>query len=344
MAYHGRALFKKERLVQKKYLCGFTGAVIMAAVLFYPVSSAVAGWLKKEESRLETAQIHHGGILRSFHYYVPARTGAVKKKRPLLIALHGGGKDQGAEYGSRVNYHEMAEKYGFIVVYPDGINGKWNDGRNAIPAEDGGTEADDVGFLSAVIDVFSERYDIDPHRVFMEGTSNGGMMTYRFMCERSDKIKAAAAVIANMPQNIVAGCRPQNPVSLLIINATEDTFVPYEGGTVAVPALRPGSKPKNHGDVISTDETVNFWVQHNACRYGPHSLQLPDINKRDQSSVARHAYQGCRDGSVVMLYRVEGGGHSRPGSSYFVPKKFFGLVNKDFDAGRTIWGFFSRRF
>jgi len=70
---------------------------------------------------------------------------------PLLIALHGGG-GTGEKMLKLTNYvfNKLADKEGFIVVYPDGIKNHWNDYRNDVLAFDVEIIYD-VGFISTLI-------------------------------------------------------------------------------------------------------------------------------------------------------------------------------------------------
>ena len=57
-------------------------------------------------------------------------------------------------------------------------------------------------------------------------------MSYRLACELSDKIAAIAPVDGSIPDLIINGCNPANPVSVLAINNVNDPLVPYEGGEI----------------------------------------------------------------------------------------------------------------
>ena len=79
----------------------------------------------------------------------------------------------------RGGIQELAEREGFIVVCPEGIENNWNDGRvnerNRAHIED----IDDVGFLRALIQQLGMTHNVDPDRIYVTGASNGGMMSLR---------------------------------------------------------------------------------------------------------------------------------------------------------------------
>ena len=88
----------------------------------------------------------------------------------LVLNLHGSGMT-GADQAGLTGYNAIADQYGFVVAYPDGIDLSWADGRGAsVPDRQG---IDDVGFLTALIARLSAEYAIPPGRVFVTGMSAG---------------------------------------------------------------------------------------------------------------------------------------------------------------------------
>ncbi len=283
---------------------------------------------------LKLQSITSGGIERNFFYLNPAINADAANKMPLLLSLHGGGKDDGDEYAARAGYTPMAREQGFIIVYPNGVNAQWNDGRGVtFRGIDDNAHVDDARFLADVIDYFIAHHNADPARVYIEGSSNGGMMTYRMLCEYSEKIAAAAAVIASIPENIYPSCAPKKPVPLLSMNATADPLVPFNGGE-----LRLG-KRKTAGRITSTEQSVAFWRNNNGCKDPVKTEELPDVVTSDDSTVEHRVYGGCTAGATVEQYIVHGGGHSRPGMKGVALERFLGKVNKDIVAGDVIWDF-----
>ncbi|MBZ0290181.1 MAG: esterase, partial [Anaerolineae bacterium] len=76
----------------------------------------------------------------------------------MIIAMHGAGGD-GISMEKITLYSDLADAHGFIAVYPDGLNGIWNDGRvgdSRVPSD-----LDDVGFTSAMIDALAKDFKVD---------------------------------------------------------------------------------------------------------------------------------------------------------------------------------------
>jgi polyhydroxybutyrate depolymerase len=123
----------------------------------------------------------HDDLKRTFNIHFPSFYDDTVQM-PLVIALHGRGTTgQSMVLLTRRGFNKLADKDGFIIVYPDGIELNWNDGRMDEEANDRAhrENIDDVGFISALIDTMIIDYNIDPKRVYITGISNGAIMSYR---------------------------------------------------------------------------------------------------------------------------------------------------------------------
>src|SRR5262249_7029999 len=67
---------------------------------------------------------------------------------------------------------------------------------------------------------------IDRRRVLLIGTSNGGMLAYRYGCEHASEIAGIAVVTGSLQ---VASCRPTAPITVVAVNGLKDQLVPYQG-------------------------------------------------------------------------------------------------------------------
>ncbi|HOM74737.1 MAG TPA: PHB depolymerase family esterase [Fervidobacterium sp.] len=273
------------------------------------------------------------GIERTYCMYVPDIPAVHNREPlPLLIALHGaGGTAKGMEENVTLGkFDELAYKEGFIVVYPDGVQKQWNDGKNDTNTSKDGV--DDVEFISMLIDEVAKVYSIDDRRIYVTGLSNGGMMAFRLACELSDRITAIAAVAALMPENL-ASTIPTDKVSVLLIHGTDDPLVPWDGGNVHLFSI-------SGGRVLSVAQTVEFWVNHNGCSLQIPKTYLPDVDETDETRVWKEEYTNVQDGARVVLYGIDGGGHSWPGGIVNLPMWIIGRTNNDINACDLIWTFF----
>ena len=277
-----------------------------------------------------SASIVKGSLERTYTVHVSSSYDP-GKPTPVVIVLHGGG-GTGKGMVRLTEFNALADAENFIVVYPDGFEKHWNDGRG-VQWQSHVENTDDVGFISALIDHLSDELNIDSSRVYVTGISNGGMMSHRLGCELSQKIAAIAPVASNIPVNQASVWSPSRPMPALIINGTEDPLERWEGGEIRL-------GKNTYGVVLSVADTVEFWVEKNGCSPTPIITQLPDLDSADGTTVRTEAYGGCQDGAEVVLYAIEGGGHTWPGGFQYLPKSVIGRTCREFDASRVIWQFF----
>lgn len=300
-------------------------AVVLACVLS-ACGGAHARCLSADAPCTGTGTLEHGGRTRTFQYHLPPQ---VKPQAPLVVSLHGR-LGQGKSQAKLTGFDAVADEGGFIVVYPDGVDRSWADGRGTTPADRQGV--DDVGFLTALVDHFIEKFGVDKRRVYAAGMSNGAMMSYRLACERADRFAAIGPVAGLMSQALAAKCAPSRPVSVLVIVGTEDPLVPFQGGQVS----------GDRGAVLSAAETRQRWAAFNGCESEPAMKQELDRAPDDGTRVRSEAHGPCREGSEVVVQVIEGGGHTWPGGAPYLPKAIIGRVSQEVDASRALWAFFQR--
>jgi polyhydroxybutyrate depolymerase len=129
----------------------------------------------------------------------------------------------------------MADQRGFVVLYPDGYRGNWNDCRRNATFAAKKEKIDDASFILALIDRFRAERAIDAKQVYAFGYSNGGHMAFRLAMEAPDEIAAIAAVAASLPTPDASSCPQQGGTSrVMLVNGTEDPINPYQGGLVTI--------------------------------------------------------------------------------------------------------------
>jgi polyhydroxybutyrate depolymerase len=316
------------------------GALLVALVPWMAslpllVSCAFSGPTMPSEPAPLYSILVWNGIDRTFATYAPAN---VVEPAPLVLLLHGGFSSASDMWETELaqSWKTLADRYGFLLVLPEGApdagdpsGHHWNDCRVDAGNADSLSTEDDVGFIGRVIDVIAAHAAVDLDRVYVTGASNGGMMTYRLAMQAGDRLAAAAAIIANLPDPsecpLVAARLP-----ILIMNGTADPVMPYDGGCVAGSSCQRGS-------VRSTAATVAFWVLSNGASTTPAVTDLPDTVPSDDSTIRVFRFADTANANDVVLYRVEGGGHCAPGPGSF-PATY---KNRDIDAAAEIWSFFA---
>ncbi len=267
------------------------------------------------------------GAEREYILHIPEKK--IQGKQPLIICLHGGGGNY-KQMQRHVSFDEISDKEGFFVVYPNGQDNQWRDGRTI---EGVNFIYDDVKFISCLIDTLSLKYQIDTSRVFSTGISNGGFMSFALAYKLNEKILGVAPVCANISEAIKKEFKLDKPVSLLLINGTDDPLVKYDGGSV-------GFKEGGRGKSISTDETIRMWKNFLNCNGEVFENKMPNKNILDGCKAIRTDYLCTSGNSVISLIKIDGGGHTWPGGKQYLPKAIIGKVCKDFDAEEIIWEFF----
>lgn len=271
-----------------------------------------------------------GGRERGYRLHLPPMVDG-SEPRPLVLVFHGGGGDPaGAERLTR--FSELADRAGFVVVYPDGVGKNWNDGREHAYAGAFRDAVDDVAFVSALLEALAGELALDPRRIYATGISNGAIFVNHLAAHLSPRIAAIAPVAGSIAVPSDARFAPAQPVSVLMINGTDDPLVPYQGGGVA---------RGRRGEVIGVEAAVQKWARANGCPGVPRTAELPNTDSADGCRGFAVTWADCKDGSAVALYRLEGGGHTWPGGSQYLPDFIIGKACKDFDATAEIWRFFA---
>jgi polyhydroxybutyrate depolymerase len=294
--------------------CGGTAAAPTAKVSSAPAATPSPGTI---EHRSFTVN----GALRLYRVFVPESLDP-NQPSPLVALLHGcdGMRGSGDEVAADTHFDEEANAGRFIAVYPDGqisdfsVLGRmrcWNAGSCCIDNVNTPV-ADDVAFVSQVLDRVATDHPIDKTRIFIAGVSAGAFMGYRLACELSGRIAGMASVAGAM---MVDNCHPARPVSILEMHGTADSNVAYDGGAVFNGAASP-----------SVTAVVRSWASLDGCAGNP---------TQSQSGITTtSAWKGCKGGTVVRLDSVGGGHHTWFGST-------IDPVPGEPNANLTIWSFFS---
>lgn len=312
----------------KKVIWILTGSLIMVQF-----SACQKMRNKKYKNEVIERSIQWGDYERTYYVHLPNKI-TENERLPVLFSLHGGGGDALGSIGSTYGrFNELSDEYRFIVVYPDAMDHHWNDGRTMEVEKAWIENVDDVGFLVAVLEELAGEYRIDRNRVFTTGISNGGFMSTRLICDRPDVFSGAAIVTATISEDYFPRCHPDRPVGVLVMNGTSDPLVPYNGGQIRV--LR-----QDRGAILSTDDFIRFWVEKNGCNDRGKTRMLPDL-KKDDTRIEVTRYDGCSSPGSVVLYKINGGGHTWPGGQQYLPKSVIGTVSRDINACDEIWEYFS---
>ncbi len=271
--------------------------------------------------QVENGSFMFEGVERDYFVYLPSNY-TPGDQWPLVFNLHGYTSNATEQY-LYSGFTAVADTANFILCYPNGTpntvvqgNG-WNVGFPFAT-----NTADDVGFLSALIDTLHTHYNINLDRVYSCGISNGGYMSYKLACELTDRIQAVASVAGTVVPNQLDDCMPSSTIPVMQIHGTADDVVPYNGsGQFALPI----------------EELITYWTEHNDCTNSPDTVFIADTDPQDGSTAQWITYTDCDTDREVWFYKIIGGGHTWPGAGVNI-----GVTNKDINASVEIWRFFNK--
>lgn len=266
-----------------------------------------------------------GGLERTVLLHVP-KSYDPTKGTSLVLGFHGYG-GTAAQMKTQTGFDALADARGVIVAYAQGtgIASKGFNGGDCCGKPAWTDETDDLGLALAMNKALSADYCVDPKRVYSAGFSNGGFMSYRFVCEAANVFAAVASVsgVLGTPPDT---CKPTRAVPILHVHGTADTTVPYAGGPAA------GGLGALAGIVFrSVDETMKTF----RARYTCGDAAKPVSEKGDTRC---EEWTGCKDGAALELCTVKDGGHQWPGGE---ATPVGGKTSKDFAASAAVLDFFA---
>ena len=277
----------------------------------------------------------HGGRSRAYIVHVPAR---LTPPVPVVVAFHGGG-GEAPGYQAYAGLDAVADREGFVVVYPfgSGILPRrlltWNAGDCCGFALNQGV--DDVGFAVALLDDLAERLPIDPTRVYATGHSNGAMMSYR-LAEASDRFAAVAPVAGAMGVDATPG----RPVAVLHLHSVDDPRALYDGG-LGPPF--PGTDVRSFHRPVET--SLAAWRTRNGCTGEPRVADTRTgaprtINEGQTATLL--VWDRCTSGRPVSHWKLTGVGHAWPGNEVAeVREDVIGAPTTLIRAAEEAWRFFA---
>ncbi len=247
----------------------------------------------------------HKGTLREYYLYIPAIYDG-SDAAPLLFDFHSGnGTSQTAFNRSRFDL--IADREGFVLVTPQGLNGSWQLTTQDNPQP---FENQDIDFVLSLLNHLAAEFNVDEDRLYLAGSSAGAFFTFEIACQRSDVFAAAAAVMGGMLDAQLDVCFPPSAMPVLQIHGTEDIVVDYSSAQVA----------------------LDFWITVNQTNPVPIVIDIPDLDQNDGSMVEYHRYDAGINMFTVEHFKVIGGGHDWPGFS----------GNNDINASEQVWTFFNK--
>jgi polyhydroxybutyrate depolymerase len=227
---------------------------------------------------------------RSYILHVPdAYKG--DKPVPLVVDMHGiTGDGNGQMNGT--SYKAKTDPEGVITAYPTGSQGPMGNAWDIGPCC---SEADDIGFLRALVEDVKKSACIDPKRVYATGFSMGGGMSHYSACHMADVFAAVAPAAFDLLQENQGDCKPARPISVISFRSTGDPIVKYNGGPNEMVQGMPLTW-------LGAEGTHKKWAEINECTGSP---------VQNEPANGCSTYSNCKAGVKVTLCTTQGGNHDQ---------------------------------
>ncbi len=247
-------------------------------------------------SGIQQRQIMSGQRQRSYRLFVPSRYDG-HTPVPLVLDLHGSGGT--AEGQARTSgFESVAAREGFAVASLQADGGRWN-----VPVQE--NRADDVAYVSDVINDVAGLLCTDAARIYATGFSGGARMSSLLGCMLNTRI-AAIAPVSGLRWPAPCGGRP---IPVLTFHGLADPQNPYDGHA------------QGRGDewLESVPDALAGWAKHNECN--------SDVILDDPPGPLSNMYYAkCRDDAEVRMIRIDGLGHT--------------WTRREVDTTEVMWQFF----
>ncbi|WP_047893781.1 PHB depolymerase family esterase [Micromonospora sp. RV43] len=296
------------------------GAALAAAGLAVGAALAVPG----PASAAALTEVTNFGANPSnlrMYLYVPDTVAA----RPGLLVVNHYCTGSGPAMYSGTQFASLADRYGYIVVYPSVTRSSkcFDVSSPQALRRDGGS--DPVG-IKSMVDHVRQRYPVDSQRIFTTGTSSGAMMTNVLLGDYPDVFRAGAA-FAGVPFGCFATTNGSEWNSECANGQVLKT--PQQWGDLvrnAYPGYT-GPRPRMqiwHGTNDETLRYPNFGEQIDQWTNVNGLGQTPAYTDSPQAGYTRTRYGGTGGTATVEAISMQGVSHNLPVDAAQAIR-FFGL-------------------
>jgi len=304
--------------------------------------NAMATAVSKQKALHFVESISVDGLQRQFQVHVPPGYDR-NRATPVVLIFHGL-QMNGTMMVGTTGFNMISDRNNFVAVYGEAANGRWNDGHS-------GSGADDVAYVSALLDKLSRVVNVDRKRIYACGISNGGYFSQFLACAMPEKIAAVGVVASPMMKQTQSVMQSAKPVPIVFFLGTDDPLLPWDDGRTkdigklgevlglsGIGSIDNGLA-QSYGGLLTVPETISFWTSHNGCSDNARLTQEPDQDPRDGTRVKKEVYGLA--GNEVVLYTIDGGGHTWPGCPNLkMISSISGNISQDIDASALMWQFF----
>ncbi len=240
-----KATLKFTYVLIVSLLCACSATSSFSANEPSDLSNAGCGIAQKGTGKFKPMTITVLNQHRKYHLRVP-RTYEPDRKYPLIFRWHGaGGNSLSGGLGIESSARDDA-----IIVSAQGLNNFWD----VFTAD-----SVDLRFFDTMLKTISSQYCIDNQRIFSYGFSVGGTLSNSLACQRSDVLRASAAVASGLFINDCKG----KVATWLIHDLNDDVVAIAKGKSVRDRAII------RNGCSTNTVDEGNGCVRYQGCDAAP---------------------------------------------------------------------------
>jgi polyhydroxybutyrate depolymerase len=287
----------------------------------------------RQESGIEDFYLPVQQKSRHVSVYTPSRAQQITTPMPAVFIFHGYGMDD-RDMMQMTRFNALAEKEGFLAVYPQGRGKMWN--SKGVPND----LTEDVDFVEAILLQLAQSRNVDSQRIYATGLSNGGLFVQRLACEMPGRFAAFATVAATIGKPQSETCTQAVAAPVLMIHGTNDPIITWNGKIHRLFFKFRTSR------LLSVQDTLNLWLERNGCEPNPSRVFRAGISQQTFSQQALSAeereFRHCKHAMPVTQLIIHGGGHTWPGNTpgNWLTEWYMGKTYRSLDASAFIWNFF----
>jgi len=222
-------------------------------------------------------------IDRTFQIRAPADQ--TEDSYPVVFFFYGAGGYGEGLLNAHPEIGDLIDSGEFIGIFPDGYQQQWNvSGENS---------ADDVAFVSLIVNILEADSKFNLDRIYGVGISNGAGLVNK-IAKESAVFKGIAPLISQQTVTI-GGLVPAQAVSVFQVNGANDELVPLDGGAGVA-----------NSNFMSAQASAANWASSFNCDMTTSSR----AQTWGEQTVEELTFTGCLNNKKVRYFIVEDGEHS----------------------------------
>lgn len=204
---------------------------------------------------------------------------------PVVFIFHGTAAD-----GVSAAYKASVDDIGSGCVTIAAVAGQKDDGMYSWNAN-GSTDEDDLAFVDSMWNAIKSDSRLDTNRVYAYGHSVGSLFVSNILAVSADYFSGLCCYSSQLMASTDISNAP-SPRNVVCFHGADDTTIPADAGS---------AKFDNDLVLLSEEETVAAWSQHNGCS--------GSVLTERGDTYTRYYPSSCAD-AVVEAYVFDGVGHS----------------------------------